>query len=81
MNFETMFLSPLGKEYCYLYFLLMIYTLFQLLVVSVYSVVNLFNTKKNDMLKTLFTSAMGVSLSTLQYIFIRVMYSICVKAL
>ena len=76
-----MFLSPLGKEYCYLYFILMIYTLFQLLVVSVYSVVNLFNTKKNDMFKTLFTSAMGVSLSTIQYIFIRVMYSICVKAL
>jgi hypothetical protein len=81
MNFEQMFLSPLGKEYCYLYYILMIYTLFQLIVVVVYSIVNIFNTKKNDMLKTIITTLIGISASVIQYIFIRLMYSVCTKSL
>ena len=81
MDFKELFLSPLGKEYCYLYYMLMIYSLFQLSVVIIYSVVNIFNTKKSDIVKTLFTTLFGISASALQYLFIRVMYSVCTKSL
>jgi hypothetical protein len=81
MDFKELFLSPLGKEYCYLYYMLMIYTLFQLSVVIIYSVVNIFITKKNDIVKTLFTTLFSISASALQYLFIRVAYSVCTKSL
>lgn len=81
MDFETMFLSPLGKEYCYLYYILMVFSLVQVVIGSIYALKHIVDSGKKNIGKTIFASTLGISTIIVEYILARLMYSICVKAL
>jgi len=75
-----MFLSPLGREYCSLYYILMIFALIQLFVAGGASLRHIINSKK-DRLNALLMSVLGMSAVVVEYFLARLIYSICVRAL
>jgi hypothetical protein len=81
MEFSDMFLSPLGKEYCYLYYILMVFSLINLFIGGLLILKNLIESNKKDNVKNIFGALVGGSVLVVEYILSRLIYSMCVKAL
>jgi hypothetical protein len=76
-----MFLSPLGKEYCYLYYILMVFSLINLFIGGLLILKNLIESNKKDNVNNIFGALVGGSTLVVEYILSRLIYSMCVKAL
>jgi len=81
MDFTELFLSPLGKEYCSLYYILMIFALINMLMGGFYLLKNIVESNKKDIGGNVFGALVGGSVLIVEYILSRLIYSICVKAL
>lgn len=81
MEFADMFLSPLGKEYCYLYYILMVFSLINLFIGGLLILKNLIESNKKDIVNNIFGALVGGSALVVEYILSRLIYSMCVKAL
>lgn len=81
MDFTQMFLSPLGKEYCSLYYILMIFSIINLFIGTSYFLKTIFESNKNNLGSNIFGAFVGGSALIVQYILARLVYSICVKSL
>lgn len=81
MEFSDMFLSPLGKEYCYLYYILMVFSLINLFIGGLLILKNLIESNKKDNVNNIFGALVGGSVLVVEYILSRLIYSMCVKAL
>ena len=80
-NFVDTFLSPLGKEWCMYYFLLLIFAFVGLLITIITSLMSLFTAKKFTFLGFWNKSLFPVMVSLVAYFLSRLVYSICVGAL
>jgi hypothetical protein len=80
MSYLNSIFSPLGKEYCTIYYAIMVVSFVQLVVVVIGSLVHLFSSKKN-MMQSLVGGVTVSSISFVEYILARLAYSICTKAL
>lgn len=81
MDFAELFLSPLGKEYCSLYYILMIFSLINLFIGGLYLLKNIVESNKKNLGSNVFGALVGGSALIVEYILSRLIYSICVKAL
>lgn len=81
MDFADTFLSPLGKEYCFLYYILMIFSLINLFIGGLYFIKTTFESNKNNIGNNVFGALVGGSALFVEYILARLMYSICVKSM
>lgn len=73
---EKTFLSPLGSEWCNLYYFLMIFALVFLAIMCYYTVVLVLKRKV-----PLYYGVLSIAPALISYIVNRLLYSICIKSL
>lgn len=78
--FDTFF-GPLGKEYCVLFFALVVISLFNVFLVGYAAIRNVFDSKRKDMFKSLVIGAGATIAVFVNYLFARILYNICLKSL
>ena len=80
MSYLDNIFSPLGKEYCSIYYAIMVVSFVQFAIVVIGSLVHVFNAKKN-MMQSLIGGLTVSSISFMEYLLARLAYSICTRAL
>lgn len=78
--FDTFF-GPLGPEYCSLFLAMVIIGLLNVFLVGYAAIRHVFTAKSKDRFGALFTGASAVIVVFVNYIFSRVLYSMCIKSL
>ena len=75
------FLGPLGKEYCVLFFVMVVISLINVFLIGFGAIRHVFDAKSKDKFKALIVG-LGATLAVfVNYIFSRVLYSMCMKSL
>jgi uncharacterized membrane protein YsdA (DUF1294 family) len=80
MNIVDLFFGTVGKDWCFISFILVIIAFFGLLGSIAAALVALFKIKKFSF-TTIFAIALGVFVNALMYMQTRVIYSMCINSL
>jgi uncharacterized YccA/Bax inhibitor family protein len=79
-NFVDLVFSPLGKEWCFFYFIILVMTFIALVGAIFVAIVSLFNVKKFTF-AAIYAILIGVFFGAITYIQSRLIYSICLASL
>ena len=80
-NLQDVLFSPLGKEWCLYYFILLVITFLALLMSIVTSIGSLFMAKKFTFVGLFKNTIMPIVTNLIVYLLARLAYSICAGAL
>lgn len=80
-NLQDLFFSPLGKEWCLYYFILLVFSLIALVITVITSIMSIFSAKKLTVNGFFKNTIVPILSSLIIYFLSRLAYSICVGAL
>ena len=75
------FFGPLGQEYCVPFLVLVVIPLFNVFLVGYAAIRNVFAAKSKDKFNSMFVGLAAILVVFVNYIFSRVMYTMCMKSL
>jgi hypothetical protein len=75
------FFGPLGKEYCVLFFVMVVVSLVNVFLIGFGAIRHIFDVKSKDRFNAIVLGTGAILTVFVNYIFSRVLYTMCLKSL